>query len=696
MRILLCSDIHANLPALLAVLKAAEKIPYDELWCLGDVVGYGPFPNECAEIIRKKASRIIYGNHDLKAVAPGIIARDAGDASRTYKDFVFDWTRAALTPGVRAFLKSLPSTIAVQVEGQRILLAHGSPLGVKDGIFADTSMVRLKALAQKFPVDAMLIGHTHDAFVRKAGKVTFINPGSIGRPFDADPAAAFMVLDITAKGVVAHRHRVAYDLSAVVDKMRAERFPDILVKAVAEARSPRELLINSLKDTAKEKLMQKQGEKYFIGIDVGGTKVFGGLVTPAGTIVAQHKEPTPPQAGLKDVLNIIAKIIGGLLKTGNASRKDVLGLGVAVPGVVDNAGKVVVTPNINLSGADLRKILEKKYKMRVAVGNDVNFGVLGEKWLGAGRKAKDIIGIFPGTGVGGGVIVKGNFLTGHQGAAAELGHMCIDPKGEECSCGNAGCLEAVVGRWAIERDIRAAVKKGEKTIITDLAGVKLVQIKSGTIAKALQSKDPVVTRIMTRAADTLAQACVSLNHVFNTEMFIFGGGLIEACGDFILPRIERALKKDPFFKNLQTPEVVAAKLGDDAVMLGAVAAVRQEVDLKVTGASYYPKLKFLPSGKLTVNGAVIEKPFYVRADGKLKDPEEFVPPHITYDLVDELTKKGPYALFIVLGKNKRLAFSDKASRYLKKKHITARVLPAAEAVKAYNACDERKAIFFYL
>lgn len=442
--------------------------------------------------------------------------------------------------------------------------------------------------------------------------------------------------------------------------------------------------------------MQTKSEKYFIGIDVGGTKVYGGLVTPAGAIAAQCKEATPLHANPKQIMAVIEKVVNALLKARGVSLKNVLGLGIAVPGIVDNGGRVVVTPNIDLSGTDLRKLFEKKYRMRVAVGNDVNLGVLGEKWLGAGRKAQNIIGIFPGTGVGGGIIVKGDFLTGHQGAAAELGHMCVDPKGPLCTCGNTGCLEAVVGRWAIERDIRAAVRKGSRTIITELVGEKMEQIKSGILVKALKAKDPLVTRIMTRAADTLADACVSLNHVFNTEVFIFGGGVIEACGDFILPRIERALKKDPFFKSLQTPKVLAAKLGDDAVILGAVAAVRQGADLKALSAAYYPKLRIMPSGKVAVNAVLIDKPFYLRADGKLKEPEEFVPPHITSDLVDELTKKGPDTLFIAMGKKKHLVFSPKATRYLKKKRITARLLPVRQAVKAYNACEERKAVFFYL
>ncbi len=441
--------------------------------------------------------------------------------------------------------------------------------------------------------------------------------------------------------------------------------------------------------------MQSQSEKYFIGIDVGGTKVYGGLVTPSGSIAAQHKEATPPGAGVKEVLGVIEKLVRELLRAKEVPFHAVLGIGVAVPGIVDNDGKVVVTPNIDLGGVDLKKVLEKKYKVRVAVGNDVNFGVMGEKWLGAGARAQNIIGLFPGTGVGGGVIVKGMLVTGRNGAAAELGHICVDPKGPQCTCGNTGCLEAVAGRWAIERDIRAAIKKGAKTIITDLAGPKFRQIKSSTLAKALKAKDPLVTRTMAHAAETLAHACVTLNHVFNAEMFIFGGGVIEACGDFFLPRVESALKKDPFFKRLPVPKVVAAKLGDDAVMLGAVAAARMGIDLKALTASYYPKLRMTSAGRIMAGKVKIEKPLYIRADGKLKEPEEFVPPHITSDLVEELTKKGPDVLFVVLGKHKRLTFSPKALRYLKKKRIAARIIGISSAVKVYNSSDERKALFLY-
>ncbi|MBF0122723.1 MAG: ROK family protein [Candidatus Omnitrophica bacterium] len=437
-------------------------------------------------------------------------------------------------------------------------------------------------------------------------------------------------------------------------------------------------------------------QKYFIGIDIGGTKIYGGLVTPAGEIIASHKVPTPSKAKPKEILTTTDKVIQTLLKNSLTSPKNLLGIGIAVPGIVDNNGKIVITPNIDLSNTDLKKILEKKYKTKISVGNDVNLGVLGEKWLGAGRKAKNIVGLFPGTGVGGGVIVNGNFITGSHGAAAELGHIMVDEKGPVCTCGNIGCLEAFAGRWAIERDLRAAIKKGGRSILTDLAGKDLKQIKSSTLAKALKAKDPLVTKVMTRAAIALAKACVSLNHIFDPEIFLFGGGVVEACGDLILPVIEKALKKDPFFARLSTPKVVQAKLGDDAVMLGAVAAVRQITELKSLTDTYYPLIKLTPSGKIIIKGKNVRASFFIRADGKIKESKDFIPLKLSDEELEEICKKGPDIFFVVKPRGKQVSITPKGLRFLRKKRILPRILPLSEAIKTYNNCADRKAALFYL
>lgn len=315
--------------------------------------------------------------------------------------------------------------------------------------------------------------------------------------------------------------------------------------------------------------------KLFIGVDIGGTKISAALVASAGKIISRQKIAVPKDASSKKILNLITELILKILKEPGLSAKNLAGIGCGVPGIVDPQGKIVVTPNINLSGFPLANELKKKFKTKVALGNDVNLGVLGEQWLGAGRKVKNLLGLFPGTGVGGAIILNGQMIIGTHGAAAEIGHMIIDPDGPLCSCGNRGCLEALAGRWAIERDIRQALKQGKKTFISKLQKGKLETIKSKLLAEAIRKKDPLILPIMRRASEILGTACVGLRHIFDPDMIIFGGGLIEACGNFILPIVRKKINADPFFSKLSGCPIVASKLGDDAVILGAVALVKQ-------------------------------------------------------------------------------------------------------------------------
>lgn len=312
----------------------------------------------------------------------------------------------------------------------------------------------------------------------------------------------------------------------------------------------------------------------FVGVDVGGTKVAAALVDSRGEILARDKAATPRGAKAKQILKVICGLVEGVVASKGLKLKRLGGVGLGAPGIVSPDGReVVFAPNIDLSGYPLADKLEDRLGVDVVMGNDVNLGVLGERWLGAAKDASDLVGIFPGTGVGGGVVVNGRLLWGAHGAGAELGHLIVEPDGPRCGCGNRGCLEALASRSAIERDIRAAVKAGERSVITELAG-DLAVIKSKALAKALKKKDPVVTRVVGKAAERLGQACVSLRHVFDPELFVLGGGVIEACGDHILPVVQKALDKDPFFKRVGRCKAVPSMLADDAVLLGAVALAR--------------------------------------------------------------------------------------------------------------------------
>lgn len=317
------------------------------------------------------------------------------------------------------------------------------------------------------------------------------------------------------------------------------------------------------------------GKGLFIGVDVGGTKIAAAIVDGKGRVRGRGKIATPRGAKAKALLKAVRELVEGLLEEHGLRRKDIEAVGVGVPGIVDPTGRVLAAPNVPLGGVAVAKELSSALKAKLVVGNDVNLGVLGEQWLGAARGCRNVVGLFPGTGVGGGVVVAGRLLLGEHGAAAELGHVIVEPKGPECGCGTKGCLEAVASRTAIEREIRAAVRAGRRSLVTELAGNGLAVIKSKVLAKSLKRRDAVVVGAMTRAAEALGSACVSLRRVFDPERFVFGGGLIEACGDFVLPIVQKALDKDPFFSRVSRCRAVRAELEDDSVILGGVALARR-------------------------------------------------------------------------------------------------------------------------
>lgn len=311
-----------------------------------------------------------------------------------------------------------------------------------------------------------------------------------------------------------------------------------------------------------------------LGVDVGGTKISAAVVR-RGRVVARRKIHTPKGAPPSRVFKAIVEAAKAALAKADCRAARLLGMGVGVPGIVDAKGeKVLAAPNIRLAGFPLRKRLAAAFRTRAALGNDVNLGLLGEQRFGAARGARSVVGLFPGTGIGGAVILDGRLEVGAHGAGGELGHMIVEPGGPECGCGNRGCLEALASRRAIEREIRAEVRRGAKTVLTKLTGGDLTAVRSKLLKKALKKKDPLVTRVMRRNAEILGAACVSLRHVYDPELFVFGGGVFEACAKYMLPVIRKSLAQDPFFKDVGECGVAVSELGDEAVLLGAAAMAR--------------------------------------------------------------------------------------------------------------------------
>ena len=315
--------------------------------------------------------------------------------------------------------------------------------------------------------------------------------------------------------------------------------------------------------------------KHFLGLDIGGTKIAGALVTNQGKILRRVKIATPPGGGSARLLVAVEETVRALLPEG-AKTPTIAGIGIGVPGLVGpDRGTILHAPNLRVKNCRLAAPLARRHRVPVVADNDVNLGVLGEQWLGAARGAQNVVGLFPGTGVGGGIIIRGELYSGHHGGGGELGHLTLVADGPPCTCGNRGCLEAFASRWAIEKKLRLALSQGKRSVLRQLLEGHRGPIKSGMIRKALKRKDPLVTRVMKEAGRALGQACASLRHVLDPELIIFGGGLIDACGDFLLPIIRQTAANDPYFASLPPCPIVPSRLGDDAVLLGAVALVRR-------------------------------------------------------------------------------------------------------------------------
>jgi len=309
-----------------------------------------------------------------------------------------------------------------------------------------------------------------------------------------------------------------------------------------------------------------------LGVDLGGTKILSAVVTESGTIVARSKKKTRPEKPAEDILSRIAACCCEAVEAAGMTLTEIEAVGVGSPGPLDpDTGCVIETPNLNLTGAPIAPYLSKELNIPAFLDNDVNVGTLGEFVYGAGKGKSDIVGIFMGTGIGGGVIVNGQLLHGFSKNAGELGHMKLAAGGAVCGCGQRGCLEAYASKTAMIKRFQRAVKKKKPTILTKLIGDDWTKLTSKVFLQAIEAKDKLVVSTVDRAAKYTGVAVGSLLNILSPEMVIIGGGLVEALGEKVLDRIREFAKKNCFPIVYEGVEIVPAALGDDAGILGAAA-----------------------------------------------------------------------------------------------------------------------------
>jgi glucokinase len=254
------------------------------------------------------------------------------------------------------------------------------------------------------------------------------------------------------------------------------------------------------------------------------------------------------------------------------------GVGIGAPGSVDaEAGRVIFAPNLGWKDFALKKELEKGLERPVATGNDCNVSALGVYEKEFAARPRNMIGIFIGTGIGGGIIMDGKLYSGANHMAGEVGHMVIDMGGPKCGCGNRGCLEALASRSAMFRRIQSAVKDGEKTVLTDMLGPALQDLRSGDLRKAIKRGDKLATKVVRDSAEYIGIAVANLVNIFNPELFVLGGGVIDALEEVMFEDMLKSAREHIFPGMEKGLQIVASKLGDDAGITGAAVLAKKQM-----------------------------------------------------------------------------------------------------------------------
>jgi glucokinase len=304
------------------------------------------------------------------------------------------------------------------------------------------------------------------------------------------------------------------------------------------------------------------------GVDLGGTKIQAVVTGRGGKIISEARRNTPRE-GPEAVANDIALAVSEAATAAGVRVRELVGVGIGAPGSIDAADGVVLRAP-NLHGFDepfpLAPVVANRLGVKVALGNDVSVASEAERRFGAGRGVRSFLGVFWGTGVGGGLVLDGRVVVG-RGSAGEIGHMCVKPSGRRCNCGLRGCMEAYAGRASLEERARRESRK-RKTVLFELMQRRgRDSLTSGIWVRALEEGDAVATQLVDEAVVALGIAIGSAVTLLDVERVIIGGGLGERLGEPWVKRIEKAARRHTFFR--PAPEYALAELGD---MGGAVGA----------------------------------------------------------------------------------------------------------------------------
>jgi len=306
-----------------------------------------------------------------------------------------------------------------------------------------------------------------------------------------------------------------------------------------------------------------------IGIDIGGTKIVAGIVDNSGKVVVRKKIFVGRRKSYPIVRNAIVQLVRDVLSENSIHIESLDRVGVASAGQIDKEfKKIIFSPNLGWRNVSLRDDIENSLKVHAFLENDVNAATYGEWRFGAAHGADNILGVFIGTGIGGGIIIRGKVYRGFQNAGAEIGHIILNPFGHPCNCGNTGCFEAYCGGTYIAERVKKHIKNGYRGKIWELINGDMTALNAGHVESGAILGDELCVAVWTEVLEYLGAGLASMVNLLNPEIIVLGGGVVYGTRHLI-EDVKPILKKRAMAASLKNTKLVKAKLKEDAAIIGA-------------------------------------------------------------------------------------------------------------------------------
>ncbi len=335
--------------------------------------------------------------------------------------------------------------------------------------------------------------------------------------------------------------------------------------------------------------------KIAIGIDIGGTSTKFVLASEDGKVLSSHKSPTPSITGkskekieallVKSLNTFLNKDSSKSVLSGLQEKSDLVGIGIGVAGLIDRkSSKVIQSPNISsINNVPLKEVFEKEFSLPVVIENDANIYAYGEKWVGAGKDLQNFVVLTLGTGLGGGLIYKGELYEG----PVEIGHMTIVPSGRYCTCGSTGCLESYAsGRAIVDRAI-SSLEKGTESLLSKCCDGNFYKITPEIIYQSALDGDNLSREVLREAGHFLGIGIANLINILDLEAVIIGGGLIGAW-DMLLEELTKEVNKRAFQGLSSNVKILKSALTKDAGSIGAAGFLFSKINTSQSGAASHP------------------------------------------------------------------------------------------------------------